>query len=297
MSPPTVVEVRPPGPYDLRASAFGRSGGTRRWSGGLLDLAFRVDGEPCWARVRQRPDGVIEAAVHSDPDRCDRAVERLRFLLAADVDVRPFLERFADDALVGEAVRRRRGMRPLPRASVAHALVRAMCGQLVRWQEAARTEARILRMAAPTLGELRLPPTRGEIAGLAPASVAAAGLATRRATALVRVANTLDLESLRAHPTDAVVRRICREPQLGPWSAGVIVTDGLGRLDAGPVGDLGLIRLAEIVLGRPATVADTADMLAPYGEWAGLAGAYLLAHPALSAKGPAGTMSGAAYAR
>lgn len=291
MSPTLVVEMRPPGPYALRASAFGRSGGTRRWSGGLLDIAFRVDGEPCWARVRQRPDGVVEAAVHSGPDHGDAAVERLRFLLAIDVDIRPFVERFADDPLMGEALRRRRGMRPLPRASVAHALVRAMCGQLVRWQEAAHTEARIVRMAAPVLGKLRLPPSRAEIAGLSPASVAAAGLATRRATALVRVASTLDLESLHAHPSEAVVRRICREPQLGPWSAGVIVTDGLGRHDAGLVGDLGLIRLAEIVLERPATAADTADMLAPYGEWAGLAGAYLLAHPALSAKGPAAAAS------
>ena len=90
------------------------------------------------------------------------------------------------------------------------------------------------------------------------------------------------------------MRRICREPQLGPWSAGVIVTDGLGRHDAGPVGDLGLIRLAEIVLGRPATPQDTADMLKPYGEWAGLAGAYLLAHPALSAAGPARPATGVA---
>jgi 3-methyladenine DNA glycosylase/8-oxoguanine DNA glycosylase len=60
---------------------------------------------------------------------------------------------------------------------------------------------------------------------------------------------------------------------------------GLGRVDMPPTGDLALVRLASRRSRRRATADDTRALLAPYGEWAGLAGAYLLAHP-LSAPGP-----------
>jgi len=45
------------------------------------------------------------------------------------------------------------------------------------------------------------------------------------------------------------------------------------------VGDLGLIKLCGALLDRPADVADTARLLARYGDWAGLAGAHLLSLP------------------
>jgi 3-methyladenine DNA glycosylase/8-oxoguanine DNA glycosylase len=52
---------------------------------------------------------------------------------------------------------------------------------------------------------------------------------------------------------------------------------GLGRYEHGLVGDLGLIKLCRRLLGREATAEDTAELLVPYGEWAGLASVYLLA--------------------
>ena len=73
------------------------------------------------------------------------------------------------------------------------------------------------------------------------------------------------------------MRRIVEERTLGPWSAGVICLYGLGRYEHGLVGDLGLIKLCTRLLGRPATSEDTAELLAPYGDWAGLASVYLLA--------------------
>ena len=59
---------------------------------------------------------------------------------------------------------------------------------------------------------------------------------------------------------------------------------GRRRLPRGPrprehglVGDLGLIKLLRALRGRPVEAAETAELLAPYGEWAGLASVYLLA--------------------
>ena len=77
--------------------------------------------------------------------------------------------------------------------------------------------------------------------------------------------------------TAAVADRIERERGLGPWSAGVVCLEGLGRSDHGLVGDLGLVKLLAALRGRRVEGWETAELLEPYGEWAGLASVYLLA--------------------
>ena len=56
----------------------------------------------------------------------------------------------------------------------------------------------------------------------------------------------------------------------------MIALEGLGRYDIGLVGDLGLIKLASALRGRWVEAWETAELLAPYGEWQGLAGELLL---------------------
>jgi 3-methyladenine DNA glycosylase/8-oxoguanine DNA glycosylase len=64
---------------------------------------------------------------------------------------------------------------------------------------------------------------------------------------------------------------------MGPWSAGLVLMEGLGRPERGLVGDLGLIKLVAELEGRHVEAEDTAALLARYGEWGGLASVYLLA--------------------
>ena len=78
-------------------------------------------------------------------------------------------------------------------------------------------------------------------------------------------------------PTAAVAQRLERERGLGAWSVGVVCLEGLGRVDHGLVGDLGLVKLLRALRGRRVEGWETADLLAPYGPWAGLASVYLLA--------------------
>jgi 3-methyladenine DNA glycosylase/8-oxoguanine DNA glycosylase len=78
-------------------------------------------------------------------------------------------------------------------------------------------------------------------------------------------------------PTETVVRRLERERGLGPWSVGVVCLEGLGRHEQGLVGDLGLVKLLAELRGRRVEAWETAELLEPYGEWAGLASVYLLA--------------------
>jgi 3-methyladenine DNA glycosylase/8-oxoguanine DNA glycosylase len=257
--------IRPVAPYDLAASARGLGDGTRRFRDGVLELHLREGN----IRVRQRGDGALVVVADND-----EAFDRAQFVLGADVDHRPFLELAAREGLLRDTIGRRRGVRVLRTATVAHALLKAMCGQLIQASAAIALERDVLRMLSR--GQVT-PPSRDDIAGLSSPRLARLGLAPRRADALVRVARTLDLERLHAHPTAAVVARICREPQLGPWSAGMVALYGLGRTEAGLVGDLGLVHLARSLWGRRVETYETAALLEPYGEWAGLASMHLLA--------------------
>ena len=89
----------------------------------------------------------------------------------------------------------------------------------------------------------------------------------------------MDLERLRAVSTERMTARVTREPWLGPWSAGIIGTYGLGRFDAPVVGDLGLMRILAAETGRWPEPDDTRALVDHYGAWSGLASAYLLMHP------------------
>ena len=93
----------------------------------------------------------------------------------------------------------------------------------------------------------------------------------------MRLCRSLELERLRELPSPAAADRLERERGLGPWSVGVICLEGLGRYDRGLVGDLGLVKLLSAMRGRRVEGWETAELLEPYGEWAGLASIYMLA--------------------
>jgi 3-methyladenine DNA glycosylase/8-oxoguanine DNA glycosylase len=224
-------------------------------------------------RAWQQADGTVQLrAPH------EAGIDELRFVLALDDDHGEFLRRFSRDPLIGEATRRVRGLRPLRTPTVAQALLRAVCGQLIQARRARSIERTVVRALMPPLAGTRLhaPPDCAAFARLAPAELRRLGLGTRRGGALVRICRSLDLERLRSLPGDACADRLLRERGLGPWSVGVVFLEGLGRYDRGLVADLGLVKLLSALRGRWVEGWETAELLEPYGEWSGLASLYLL---------------------
>ncbi len=240
--------VSPRGPYSLRLTH-----GTT-WTARLP--------EGRWASAVQLVDGRVALRAS-----CERAVEDARFVLALDDDTGEFHRRFAHDPLLGPSVRRLRGMRPRRRATVTHAVVRAVCGQLIQAREALRIERAIVRAGGED------PPTRASLARLSPARMTACGLAPSRAATLARLARTLDLEALRGR--EDALERLGRERGVGPWTVGVVALQGLGRFDAGMVDDLALVKLLAALRRRVPEPGETAELLAPYEEWQGLASVFL----------------------
>jgi DNA-3-methyladenine glycosylase II len=244
--------LRPLGPYRLQLITYGRE----------LELPL-PDGRR--GQAWQRPDGHVHLRATDE-----EGLELLRFCLALDADTTEFSRRFRNDPLLGPSIRRLHGLRPLRRPTVAGALLRAICGQLIEAKRAFAIERAILR----AIGDPA--PRRDAIAALSPATLRKLGLATHRASTLVRVCRSLDLEGLRDRPIEAVEARLLRERGLGPWSLGVIALEGLGSFRHGLVGDLGLVKLCASLWGRWVDTYETAELLAPYEEWAGLAGLYLM---------------------
>jgi 3-methyladenine DNA glycosylase/8-oxoguanine DNA glycosylase len=266
--------VRTAGPYSLVLCTRHATDATRSVRDGVLGTTLLVDGgrRVEVARAYQRHDGAVVLQAESD-----EGIERLRFLLAVDDDHSEFLRRFRNDHLIGRTTLLLAGMRQLRLPTVAQTLLRAFCGQLIDSRRARELEFRIVRATTGPVGRsgLYAPPACSDFARLAPARLRQLGLHARRAAALVRICRSVDLERLHKLSTAAAAQWVMAQRGLGPWSAGVVCLEGLGRYEFGIVGDLTLIKLMSDLRGRWVEAHETGELLEPYGEWAGLASIYL----------------------
>ncbi len=232
--------VRPAGPYMLSLSARHAGDATRTFRDGVF-IGNARGGRRARARVRAPVSG--RARARRRPAAQD-GLERLRFCLAVDDDHSEFLRRFRGDPLLGRSTSHLAGLRPMRVATVAHALLRAFCGQLITSSEARQIERRDRsgrRRRRSTASTRRR--SAQALGALSPAELRRLGLHARRGATLVRLCRSLDLERLRDVPSADVAARLLRERGLGPWSLGVVSLEGLGRWDHGLVGDLGLVKL------------------------------------------------------
>jgi 3-methyladenine DNA glycosylase/8-oxoguanine DNA glycosylase len=266
------AELRPKGPYSLRVSGRMASDACRVVVDGTFRSTFRVEGRLERVQAAQRVDGTIVVAADSEA-----GIDHVRFVLGLDDDHSEFLHAVRNDPLLGPTVRTIRGLRPVRTGTVAQSLLRAVAGQLILASRARQIERAIIRATTPELDGLHAAPTCAELGRYSPAQLARFGLGARRASALIRLCRSLELEKLKRQTTDAAARRLERERGLGPWSVGVVCLEGLGRYERGLARDLGLVKLASALWGRWVEAEETDALLAPYGEWSGLASIYLLA--------------------
>ncbi len=183
--------------------------------------------------------------------------------------------------------------RPLP----FEALAWAVTEQLIEYVRAAAIQRRIVwrlgRHHAPS--DLRDLPSAATLAAQAPALLCSFDLADKRAIALRRVAQEVASGRVDLFDPDHERgwRRLDAIPEIGSWTLEVLALLGQGRMDQLPAGDLAYRKLVgRLLTGDPRARVDEQDVrsfFAPYGEWAGLAGAYALraAAPELKAVGAA----------
>ena len=180
--------VRPRGPYRLHLMTYGRAFETPLPGGGRGQAWQRTDGQVICARPTRSGSSSCASCSRSTPTRPSSC------------------SRFRHDPLLGPSIRHLHGLRPLRRADgCPGASCAAICGQLIEARRALAIERAIVRACGEPA------PTRETIAALSPAQLRRLGLATHRASTLVRVCRTIDLEGLRGQPVEAVAARLLRE--------------------------------------------------------------------------------------
>jgi DNA-3-methyladenine glycosylase II len=259
----------------------------------VLARLLHVDGHRVVVRVWRRRDGAVALrATGPAGDPLEVAIERMRFSLGVDDDLREFYDAFRGDRLLGPAVRRRPWTRPWRRPWPWEALAWAVTKQLIDSPRAAAIQRRIVYRWGPRTaldgGWLRDVPAPDVIAGRAPAELAAVDLAPSRALALIRAAR--EVAAGRAEPARPEAdRRLLAIPGIGPWTVQCLGLYGRGDADSLPAGDLGFLKLIGRLggLGRRATPDEVEEFFAPYAPFRGLAGTFVLrAYHSLVAKGP-----------
>jgi len=146
------AELRPRGPYSLRASGRHASDATRVVIDGTYRATIRVDDLVERVHAVQRNDGTIVVAANSPA-----GIDHVRFVLGLDDDHSEFVRRFARDPLLAETLRQVRGLRPMRTGTVAQSLLRAVVGQLIQASQARRIERAVARPVAweHQIGSLR----------------------------------------------------------------------------------------------------------------------------------------------
>jgi 3-methyladenine DNA glycosylase/8-oxoguanine DNA glycosylase len=283
------VAVAPAGPFQLpRLTGADRM---LRRRGGVLERLLHHDKMPVVVKVALTAGGEVLFGAHAaSGEAAVYGIERMRFALGVDEDLRPFLRRFARDPLIGDSLRRRPWLRAGRRPEPFEALVWAITEQLIEYERAAAIQRRLVA----ALGRRWLGydgfgrglcdlPTAAVLANTAPALLQSYDLGAARALTLVRAAREVARGHLDLHGPDheRVWRRLRAIPGIGSWTVEMLALRGQGRNDQVPAGDLGLLKLVGRHLsgGDPHALAgerEVRDLLAPYGEWAGLAACHLL---------------------
>lgn len=285
--------------------------------GPWLERLLVLGNEPMMVRVREGcGNEFIFAAEPIDPtllagpgsgdlveagdSSLQQGLDRLRFSLGIDDDLKDFHRAFRDDPVLGPALAGKLQDRPLRRPVAWEALVWAITEQLIEYRRATRIQRQMIRRfgfrvspgarsrpvgsggsrpgspegrPGPDLATVPAPET---IASAAPAELEACGLSARRAVAMVKVAR--EVVSGRVDPADSKGdRRLLAVPEIGPWTIACLALRGRGDADALLAGDLGQVKLVGYLkgLGRLAEIEEVEEFYAPYAPWRGLAGEYL----------------------
>jgi DNA-3-methyladenine glycosylase II len=249
----------------------------------LLRVAARFDRQPAVFEIRQtkRSPPRIEAfsTTHLDERRLQ---DRVRWLVSADLDLRPFYRLVASHPIMGRVSRSLNGLKPLRPPSLFEMVVIAITEQQLSLAAAFHIRERLIARFGTPLESLWIFPAPETLAEAPLGDLMGCGLSRRKAEYVKgfaqRVAEgTFDLDALtRKSDADA---RACLMSQrgLGAWSAQYILVRGLGRPDCLPSDDVGLRRAVGEYFsrGRQLSPEQLERALLPFAPFRGLAAFYL----------------------
>lgn len=259
-----------------------------RRDGSALVRLLHHEGEPVVVRAWGTSGGVRLRAEAGDEIAAAYGIDRMRFALGLDHDLRPFLRAFRPHPLLRLPLLRRPWLRPRRRPEPFEALAWAVTEQLIESGRAAEIQRALTSRFGGRLDHLRDAPQAQALAAAAPAELAACGLAPKRALAMIRVAREVATGRVDLGEHEPAWRRLTAIGDIGPWTVDCLAHHGQGRDDRIPAGDLSYVVLVGRIegLGRRATEPEVREWFEPFAPYQALAGMHLLRGPL-----PAGTRS------
>ena len=272
----------PPWPVRLPTPGWDR---LARRRGAVVERLVHLGGQPVVLRAAAAGRAVRMQVDAGSAALAEAGRERLRFWLAVDDDLRPFVDRFGADPVIGRSIREAPDLRPARRPLPFEALAWAVCEQLITGERATAIQRRLVRRFGrrdPATG-LADSPGAHDLAGLAPASLRSCDLSAARALALVRAAREVAsgrADLLAPERRAEGHRRLRAIPGIGEWTVACLALHGQGDHDALPAGDLAYRVLVGRVRGGrpgpPASVPEVHEFFLPYAGWRALAGQHML---------------------
>jgi 3-methyladenine DNA glycosylase/8-oxoguanine DNA glycosylase len=179
-------------------------------------------------------------------------IERIvRRILGLDVDPAPLRRRAEAEASLAATARALRGMRPPRFAGLFETFASVVPFQQLSLDAGMAIVSRLVERFGRALEHgnrtFHAFPEAEVIAGARIDSLGRCGLSrpkaeTLRRAALAIVSGEITEQRLVHSSSEEATRLLCELPGIGPWSAGLVLLRGLGRLDVFPPGDAGVTR-------------------------------------------------------
>jgi DNA-3-methyladenine glycosylase II len=278
------VNLKLAGPFDLPLSieAAARFFPRTNAAPAVLKVATRVGPECGIFEIRQtnRTPPVVEAS-STIPVRRSQLLGMARWLVSAELDLRPFYRIVAPHPIMGAIAKSLRGLKPLRPVSLFEMAIIAITEQQLSLAAAFHIRGRLIGFGTPLEGHWIFPtPAAPWEASLN--DLRACGLSRRKAEYIRGIAEsvangTLDFDALKRE-TDTEVRAHLRGHRgFGDWSTKYFLVRGLERMDCLPSNDVSLRRVVGKYLarGRYLSPEQLEQALSPFTPFRGLAAFYL----------------------
>lgn len=285
---PAVV-LRPKGPFDLALSL--RAAASFLPAAGppptILRTPIQLDDKTAIIEVSQ-PTMSASGHLHASSTprlRNDRLGAVVKWLVSADLDLRPFYTAAARDPLMRAVVRALHGLKPLRPATLFEMAIVAITEQQLSLAAAFHIRSRLVKRFGTPLDGLWVFPTPERLAHARLRDLGACGLSHRKAEyvrALARriAEGDLALDALKRESDQRITQDLLRNRGFGEWSVQYILARGFGRTDSLPSGDVGLRRVVGyyVASGRRLTATELEDALARFKPFRALAAFYFAVH-------------------
>ncbi len=206
-------------------------------------------------------------------------LERIaRWMLLADFDLHPFYRLAGDHPVLGRAIAKFWGLKPMRPASLLEMAVTVITEQQISMIAAYHIRTRLVQRFGDRVGEVWAFPEAQRLAAASLEDLRSSGLSQNKAVYIRELSRqvaegSLSLESLENLPDEQARGALLSIRGFGSWSANYFLVRGLVRLDAVPAEDVGMRRVIGKTLGdgsRPAP-AEMEKMLEPFAPFRGLA--------------------------